>query len=661
MRIEQLTIKNFRQYQNTVFKFPKTEGKEDIHIVLGNNGVGKTNMLNAIIWCLYAKETHLGDQNAATSRINAQYVETLRNIDGKIGEIEVAIVLSSDEDPIKRLQVKRAETYYVTQTTTGLREEKLEVMYLRNGEWNAAATDEEAASLIHRYVPEEMNEYIFFDGEQLEKYFQQARQRDNIAHGIQELTQSTILEKLARAFTKYVVEELEPKLRNSDVKEVKICQETVDEAKKTCEDYDSSIARIETQIQNCERTIEELDTRIKGHETIKEQRDLYYSLEEQASELDARFVQHKAAMMIFARENYVYFSLYPAMKAYYDYIQKQEKTGKLPPKIDKKFLDTIIHDKKCMVCGNALDEEHLQWVEKLQKAWTVSSATSSELGKSGVAMTTFFDRMNEYSRKKAEFVDEYNAIEKQIADNAEQYQRIGEILKQVPNNGALAKDISERDEYREIKKKAIEKLGVEKHCLSLAQKRLEEVEANLRKALEKNKQYDDIKRRIDYCKRCAVILDNVKTEILTECRNNMQDTMFNIFMQLLWKKDAFSKVRINENYTIDLLDTYGEQTLGSCSAAERALLALAFTLALQEISKHDSLLYIDTPIGRVDTHNRKNFIRVLLEVAETKQVILTFTPAEYDLDVRQQLAQHYSTLSELDMKDKVTTIKDNGQ
>ena len=115
-------------------------------------------------------------------------------------------------------------------------------------------------------------------------------------------------------------------------------------------------------------------------------------------------------------------------------------------------------------------------------------------------------------------------------------------------------------------------------------------------------------------------------------------------------------MEIGEDYSFRLYDTYGNQTLGSCSAAETALLALSFTLALQDISKHDSLLFIDTPIGRVDPVHRVNFIRKLLDVAGNKQVILTFTPSEYDSDIKSIIGGLYSTLNLLTENNGITTV-----
>ena len=75
------------------------------------------------------------------------------------------------------------------------------------------------------------------------------------------------------------------------------------------------------------------------------------------------------------------------------------------------------------------------------------------------------------------------------------------------------------------------------------------------------------------------------------------------------------------------------ECLGSCSAAERALLALSFTLALHKISGFETPLVIDTPISRVSDKNRENFANVLKQVSLKKQIIFLFTPSEYSDEI----------------------------
>jgi ABC-type lipoprotein export system ATPase subunit len=72
---------------------------------------------------------------------------------------------------------------------------------------------------------------------------------------------------------------------------------------------------------------------------------------------------------------------------------------------------------------------------------------------------------------------------------------------------------------------------------------------------------------------------------------------------------------------------------------------------------HDSLLFIDTPIGRVDEENRLNFVNTLCEIAKSKQVILTFTPTEYDSNVSSALQNKFASFSKLIIENGITIIK----
>ena len=211
--------------------------------------------------------------------------------------------------------------------------------------------------------------------------------------------------------------------------------------------------------------------------------------------------------------------------------------------------------------------------------------------------------------------------------------------------------------YKRKRDEIVAKKGVEEEHKKKLDEELYKQSKLLKVLIEKNNQLEKINQQAEYCKKCRNVLKETRLDLLEESRKEMEEETFDTFNRLLWKKDAFSKVEILEDYTFRLLDIYGSQTLGSCSAAERALLALSFTLALQKVSMHDSLLFIDTPIGRVDQENRLNFVNTLCEIAKGKQVILTFTPVEYDDKVAAALQGQYASFSKLQIEDGITVIK----
>lgn len=656
MRIESLTIDNYRQYRHAEYNFGKKDGKNDIHIVLGSNGVGKTNMMNAITWCLYDKEMHLGDKNTAAPMINSSYIQELREQNETLGSVTVVIIIASQDDNDSKIRVQRTSSFRINPNNVKNLEERLEVMNMRDNEWQSVVDEETAKSMIHKYVPEEINEYIFFDGEQLEKYFQE-QQRENIKNGIKELTQSSLLEKAAFAFENYINSTLTPKIRTCGNTRVQKCQQNVDDARDKVIVQKEIVNEVNGQIETCNHKIDELEGIIRGHENIAEKNKRFHELEGISDQLEDKKKNILSEMMKFVREYYQYLGIYPALKSLYDYIKKQEESGNLPPKIDKDLIAHILKDKCCSVCGSALDEGHLAHILEIQKKLELSTATSAELNRAMSALAGYFDIISKYEDKKQGFKNDINDINLQINGVCDEYKKLSEYLASVPNNETLTKAVADRNEYKSKLKSSTEKLGAESLILKSLKSELESAEIALKRALEENQKLETLNNQIEYCKKCKVLLTNTKDEILSECRNAMQNLTYKIFSKLLWKKGAFTKVEIEDDYTFRLLDMYGEQTLGSCSAAERALLALSFTLALQDISKHESMLYIDTPIGRVDPDNRINFINVLLGISESKQVILTFTPTEYDYNVRELLDGRYSTFSELKIKDGVTSIE----
>ena len=114
MRIESIEIQNFRQYRNEKFSVPKIKGKKDSHVIIGENGEGKTNILNALTWCLYGEELHLGDKNTAISNINSQYVQELRNHSKKNGDAKVTVVMSIEDGG--KISFMRTASYSITQS-----------------------------------------------------------------------------------------------------------------------------------------------------------------------------------------------------------------------------------------------------------------------------------------------------------------------------------------------------------------------------------------------------------------------------------------------------------------------------------------------------------------------------------------------------------------
>ena len=627
MRIESIEIQNFRQYRNLLFKFPHSYGENDLHIIFANNGVGKTNVLNAITWCLYDKEMHLGDKNTALAILNNQKVHELRmhlpEGGSMIGDATVRILFSSD-DASEKILFQRVGKFNVTKEAVILVNTDFSIMHLVDGEWNSIDAEEETLSLVKKNVPEEIHEYIFFE---------------------------------EAAFNNYLIGVLNPQIANSSVKDISATQKELDKTQEAIDATIDSINTLTRQIHNCDDEIAILDNIISGHIHVSEKTARLKEIDELIDSLKNDIAKKKAELMAFAREYVQYFALYPAIKNLYTYIKEQDKHGKLPPRIDKFLLKAIEEHKHCLICDQDLSAHSYSFIKELRKELEVSSDTSALLNKSVVVLRQYIDKLSHYQERRTTLMEEEKALSKQYAEYLEEEKQLNIYLMNIPNTEAVTKAIENKKEYRQKRDDIVAKKGVEEEHKKVLDNQLYIQSKLLKSLIEKNQQLEKINKQADYCKKCRNILKETRLDLLEESRREMEQETFDTFTRLLWKKDAFSKVEILEDYTFRLLDKYGSQTLGSCSAAERALLALSFTLALQKVSMHDSLLFIDTPIGRVDQDNRLNFVNTLCEIAKTKQVILTFTPVEYDDKVAVALQGQYASFNRLEIEDGITVIK----
>ena len=659
MRIENIEIQNFRQYRNLQFKFPCASGQNDLHIIYAKNGVGKTNVLNAITWCLYDSEMHLGNKYTASPILNNQQVQEIREhlSDGEsvIGDATVRILFTSD-DSTEKVRFQRVGKFNVTNDAVVSVGTEFSIMHFHNGEWNSVDSEEETLSFVKKNVPEEIHEYIFFDGEHLEDYFK-AGQWENVKNGIEELTQAKIIEKAENSFHKYLTDILNTQIANSSVTDIATAQKELDKIQSAIDASVETISSITAQIHNCDDEIAKLDNIISGHVHVSEKTARLKEVETLIDGLKITIAQKKAQMMVFVREYLQCFAMYPAIKSLYKYIQEQDKHGKLPPRIDKFLLESIEKHKHCCVCDQPLSDHSFNFIDELKKELEVSSETSALLNKAVVFLRQYLAKIDGYQQKRDDMMEEIKNLRKQYNDYLEEEKQLNTYLMNIPNTEAISAAIQQKKEFKELRDTIVKKKGVEEAHKRELDNQYVAQDKKLKSLIDKNQQLEKINKQAEYCKKCRNILKETRLELLAESRFEMENETFDTFSKLLWKKDAFSKVEILEDYTFRLLDNYGSQTLGSCSAAERALLALSFTLALQKVSMHDSLLFIDTPIGRVDEDNRLNFINTLCEIAKSKQVILTFTPTEYDEKVSAALQDQYSTFSKLSLEDGVTVTK----
>ena len=116
MRIKSISIRNYRQYNKLDFSFNTTPGIDnDLNIIIAQNGIGKSNFLNAITWCLYEEESHLqdNDKNKGLPIVNLDTIEEME--ERKQFNVIVKLVIENEgEDESIHRQMSFVKNSHVT-------------------------------------------------------------------------------------------------------------------------------------------------------------------------------------------------------------------------------------------------------------------------------------------------------------------------------------------------------------------------------------------------------------------------------------------------------------------------------------------------------------------------------------------------------------------
>jgi len=653
MRIINIDIRNYRQYQSLSLNFPQA-ASNDLHIIVAQNGVGKTNLLNAITWCLYGREPHLGNESdkRGMPKMNITAFKEARERGVKIETAEVSISAQDDDCTFiyKRTLPFRVESEFELQA-----EEKFTVTTTQGiGDYKILEGDE-AKHYVEKYMPEKIREYFYFDGEQLNDYFISER-RGSIRDAIFSISQVDVVSRIG----KRIGDLIDNKRKEAGSKEPNIRKIT--DALGTCgiqiEVIQKNIRDIEEQIGLSEQIIQDNTEFLRGQENLPDLEIKLQKLKEQRQGLDRAENEHLAKIFSFVHEMKSALIFYSVSQKALAVISQKEDEGAFPPNIDKALLQQMLEEHICSICQQELGTKEKEVIHSLLSRYQVSSETANILSGVKSELERVIITAHNYPNEKALIIEEHERLKNQIGEVEQQLQDIENQLTRFGDKEQVRHKYFERKEHMTLRDSNMQKLGVFNEQFETENEKKKLLTLDLKNALEKATECKRLRQLIEFAEKGRAIMNSVETEMMDEVRVKMQQRTTEYFKQLVWKQNTYDRIELNKQFQLDLFHRDGYSCVGTCSAAERCLLALSFTLALHEVSGFNSLLFIDTPVARVSDNNRINFANVLCNVSMSKQIIMTFSPDEYSHEISKVFEPIASTKSNLHMVDeKVTVLK----
>lgn len=629
MKIKKIDIKNYRQYRDIVLTFPNTP-TYDLNYVLAENGIGKTTLLNAITWCLYGRELHV-TEGLKDKTLPLFTLKTLREME--TGQEEDTLVSITLEDAEGEITFVRWVTFRKNEEGDAYEKIKNQkvVIVPSVGEPDVLNGEEEFKIEVNKRLPFKIQQFFFFDGEQLDTYLANTAGK-NVEQAVLEISQIDLLVTMEKNLTK-VADDLRREASRGNSQSSKLNAEyeaKLEEERITREKYQKDSEDLSRAKSELERINMELGEDPDVSE-LEIERDLLD--EKLRKEIKDEQEENAYAIKYFLKKYLTLLTALPKLKAMYDIIVEKENKKELPPKYDKKELEEMLIERTCHVCGRTLDTDATIYIAELIKRYELGQDTGTLLTRMLGPLQMQIQEASKYEIERDRLFKTKDRIKQDIDTITARISELDSTIDKYTDKDHIKNLYAKRSDLEKFIEDVNRRVICEEIELATLVKKLEDLKTELNKALQKDERNAKVRKEAELAEKARNKVREIIADIKGDIRDKISEEMSQKFFELMWKR-KFSKVELTDNYSTSVKNNDGFECLGSCSAAERELLVLAFTLALHKESGFDGPLVIDTPISRISGELRVAFAKVLREVSKSKQIILFVTEDEYSINVR---------------------------
>jgi DNA sulfur modification protein DndD len=627
MKLERITLENFRQYYGRQrIEFARDEQRR-VTVIHGVNGAGKTSLFLAINWCLYGK--------------SVENIKVIENV-GELVSKEAASQARPGESvrtSVELAFLHNGERYLVRRALQGTKQEN------DSAEWDAADDftmmrtrwDGQAERVnnpigtMNAILPVNVREYFLFDGEKIDN-FAKPEAAEQVKQAIYLVLKLEILER-SRRHLEAVANDYRKELKKISGRELRDLIEQDEEARAKRDKAEGRKAELAQEIESARRKIEEIDQRlreIQNAKALQQQRDrLERDLKQRRAELNNVVGQIRDL----ATEAYLVIAQLATDRAL-EILDKKRERGEIPSNIRQQFVQDLIEQMRC-ICGRPFEEdspEH-QCLLNLMNSSLPGSLEDDVLDTSA-ALRSFGERVERQCvdldtamARRTELVDLIKSLEAELDD-------VGRQLK-----GSPLEEISRLEQKRQGYLADIDSYLIEIGSLTERIEKLTKEIAQLEKAIARARK--DEKRehllsiKLDLAQRSADAIGEVYQVFADDMRQRIEAKTKEIFKRLVWKDSHFQDIRLGPDYNLEVIDRYGLPARPELSAGERQVLSLSFITAMSRISEEEAPLVMDTPFGRLSSHHRNSITEYLPELAD--QLILFVTDEELRDQARKNL------------------------
>ena len=635
-----MTLTNFGPYKGE--QTVDFTDKSGVIIFWGNNGRGKTTLLNAFRFALFGK---IQRRNGVLKHLKE--MENTESADAGQHGFKVVLEMINDSD-----------TYALTRQymprqgiSNPLGDEDYEkVTFLRKN--GTILSPEDRDHELRAIMPEQVSRFFLFDAELLQEYEELVGADDysgeQIKNSIEKILGLPVLQNgcvdIEECLSKYDTQKT--KAAKADDKTARYGTE-LDSINANIKEHVNAIQEKKSQLSDLLSQKTVVEEQMKATNQLRE-----WIIERNNTEKNLRSSEEKLAsiqMKLSAlMKNAWKGMLLTTVRDMREKLEAEEKilTSKRQKRtVAESFIKEMkraIAERTCPVCGQDIDSSI---VAELQKK--INESTSEYAGLTETERGRLYDIQSSLDTLKRLVTDVQDVRQnvKFLEDQKDQFliectecgQRIAELKDHISRYGMNADEndvLSITTRYSEIDQSIHDiRIGIEAENKKLSE--LRQQKDKITEAIDKSAgstDYRDASRRYELCNHIFKIFDESKANYRDQLKKNVQSDATKLFLNLTEDPD-YVRLQINDNYGLEIVHKSGRIVPGRSSGYEH-IVALSLIGALHKNAPLQGPIIMDSPFGRLDPTHKANIIRTLPKMAE-QSMLLAYT-GEIDEQVARQ-------------------------
>lgn len=638
LRFTKLVVENFGPFKGTqTIDFTQNDG---VTIVWGNNGRGKTTLLNIFRYALFGKiQTRQGIVNDFFS---------LSNIEGRSeGKYGFKVALHMDLDG-EHYELTRQIDVRDGVSIPTKNDDFVQNVFLRKN--TSVLSGEARDHMLRNIMPEQVARFFLFDGELLQEYEELLKDdthagvviKDAIEKilGVPVLTQGAI--DVKAALDEYRAEKNKAAQKSTDIDKIT-----------------GQIAALQSKLElhtaEYERMKSELYTALSEKEASEmelSQTEHIRDLLSRAKELDGDIEEAKAkkgallsSICVTTKEAWKTMVI-PCLDRTVDGIDKRIKELEMKASAHDQAsylidaLRTAIKDHHCPICERGIGDDIIEKLENRMGEATsefggLSEVESQELASLRLRLAALSQMRFDNCKPVLE------VYEKQLQELIVQISKFERDLKTVQEEIAKHGDIDESlthlvDEHSKI----VQKIEILEQGKKKEQEIIEETKQSLASmetkidSLAVGAKFAAAKKRVDLLDHLYDIFDKGIAAYRDKLRKDVESDATDLFLKIRNDED-YVRLEINDNYGLSIVHKSGTK-VPFRSAGYEHIVALSLIGALHQNAPLSGPIIMDSPFGRLDPDHKKK-IASALPTMSNEVILLAYTSEIDEQDARERL------------------------